>query len=1063
MIMSKGKHKKSKKKKNPAQRTGVQNFTYTPDDVFSMMDETSRIIAEENSSRLSSMGPAASQSEKLTNSVEFWSWMNRNFSKSEIFASPENMKSYYASTPGHQQFASKVLQGKGYEWDWMQHQRRLFSNIFKSYTAGDVANRPGSDITVHDFLSHTDTEQQLKAYTSKNKPHLKNTPKDMTVVVNAEKVDVVKEMGYEDVIAFGDKDSITAARDSRLEEMASGKASPSYTVHNVSLTMAKAGMMGFVIGAGTELVISYKKFKAGKITKTQYFKEVFKGGGDTGVTSTFTTGLMVPVSATITVAGVSSIIVIPISFVISSSVNKVVAPAFARGDYLKILTEAKYYQSLIDYCEGLILAMDGASKQYEQFIFNMTTQMRAFSELRGEVINEQALTDFEYYASLPKEKAGLVIGSMVSLLKNTDDLAEELEHQHVFKRIFKTVLGKNKATKEEIHRNYERLVVYISEAISVLYERQSVDEHVTQILGGQILQLCSDNIVLEKRIRLVDAKVDSIKTFMDLIFEIEYGLYDGLHPLVAFCEIMPQVDLRLLHDMKELRILKAALGKRGILNGKPYTVEEFFCEVDKLSENDISVVYAGLVMRRGCSYARMILSYIENLHFIEELQLDEWTTVREKIIIAYSGKQVITLNSLFSEFLDDELKELDSHISTEVPLNRNEGFESFEEAMRLFLDGKLIDAFPLFQVSADKNIPRAMYYVGLYYEYCYGHTVGVDKAKGYYEKGMNLGDPLSAFRYGECIFEYVDAALIKWRKDHIKSVEKLVRQNDPAAIFEYGRYNIFTNNDTLIDIERAIDCFERSAALGYWPAAVEYYQIAKSFQRFKQQHGMQSEKIKDYSSLYENVEWHIIQTFLGRYYTLYDRSDFKYLKKAAQCFQKSLWLQEKKNPAAVYMAFLLNTGFVTDPLRDGISTGSERMYYIAGFECENPMILFDIGMLYYNGVGEAQKGRNLTKAFECMTASYKLMPKGFAAFMIGHMYFAGEGTKQDFDNAFMYFSEALRMGEKHALGPLSFCYEEGLGTKKNTVKADELKRQVAEVSDDVDYNEILLSYARDEV
>ena len=1060
--MSKGNQKNPKKKKTPAKRTGVLNFTYTANDVFSMMDETSRIIAEENSTRLSSVGPAASQSETLTNSVEFWSWMNRNYPKSEIFASPENMQAYLASTPGHQQFASKVVQGKGYEWDWMQDQRQAFSNLFKSYNAGDVANRPGSDITVHDLLSGRDTEQQLKAYTSKSKIHLKNTPNDMTVVVNAEKVDAVKEMGYDDVLSFGDKDSIVAARDSRLEEMASGKATPSYTVKNVSATMAKAGMMGFVIGAGVETLISYKKYKAGKITKKQYLKEVLKGAGDTGVTSTFTAGLMIPVSATITAAGASSIIVVPISFVISTAVNRVVAPAFARGEYLEILTDAKYYQNLIGNCEGLILAMEDASKQYEQFISNMTSQMRAFSALRGEVINKQALADFEYYASLPKQKAGIVIGSMVSLLQYTDDLEEELENQHVFKRIFKTVLGKNKVTKEEIHRNYERLVVYISEAISILYERQSVDERVTQILGSQILQLCSDNVVLERRIRLVDAKVDSIKVFTDLMFEIDHGIYDGLHPIVAFCEIMPQIDSRLLHDMRELRILKAALGQRGILSGIPYTVEEFLSEIDKLSEEDKGVVYAGLTMRRGCPYARMILSYIENLYFIDELQIDEWTGLKQKIINAYSDDQIITLNSLFSSLLDEELKVLDSQTPTEPSVIENKKkvqFEAFEEAMRLFFDGKLIDAFPLFIEAAESDIPRAMYYVALYYENGYGHIVGEDeKAKVYIEKGMELGEPLCTYKYGE--YKYLDSndLMKRWRKDHINSVERLMRQNDPAAIYEYGWHYVCMNQNDPNAFEKTTKYFEKAASLGYWPAAFNYFQFAESLRQLNHQYGLTTKKIKDYSSLYENVEWYIVQTLLGRYYTLYDLSDFKYYKKAAQCFQKSLWLQEKGNPAAGYMAYLLGTGLVSDSLRDGISASSEPMYYKAGLKCDNPMSLLDLGMLYCQGVGQDQKGKNLNKAFECMIASYKIIPHGYVAYMIGVMYFNGEGTKLDFSQAFRYLSEAVNMGEMHALEPLSICYEEGLGTKKNIAKANELKKQKAEVADEIDVNQIYLSY-----
>lgn len=185
--MSSGNKKKKNKGKNTKNNTNSQAIIYTADEVLSMMDETSQLLAQENFTRLASMGPSAGESGALVNSVEFWDWMNRNYAKSGHFSSPDAMQAYMSGTIGQQNWAKKVVQGKGYEWDWMSAQRRSFKNLFKTFDAGDVANRPGSDITAHDLISGTDTEYQLKAYTSKNTPHLKNTPKDMAVVTNAEK------------------------------------------------------------------------------------------------------------------------------------------------------------------------------------------------------------------------------------------------------------------------------------------------------------------------------------------------------------------------------------------------------------------------------------------------------------------------------------------------------------------------------------------------------------------------------------------------------------------------------------------------------------------------------------------------------------------------------------------------------------------------------------------------------------------------------------------------------------------------------------------------------------
>ena len=513
--MSNGRGKK--KKKNPVKKPVNQEVVFSAEEVFSMMEDTSQIIAQENSTRLSAMGPAASESGTLTDSVEFWSWMNRNYEKSGHFASSESMRSYMTGTPGQQNWAKKVVQGKGYEWDWMSSQRRSFKNLFKTFDAGDVANRPGSDITVHDILTGTDTEQQLKAYTSKNKPHLKNTPKDMTVVTNAEKVEAVKNMGYEDVVSFGDNESIQAARDSRLDDMASGKATPNYNIKNVSTTAVKAGVVGFAISAGVETVVSYRKWKSGKISTWDYMKEIMKSGGNAGMTSTFSAGIMIPVTATITTAGVSSLVTIPISFVVSAAVDKVVAPAFARGDYKKILNEANYYTSLTEFCGSLSYTMEIASAQYVGFVSQMVSQQQRFSALAGNVISQQAIDDFEYYASLPTEEVGVVITGMVSLLNDTDSKFYSLKDQNWFQRMVKTVTGKNKATKEDIHRNYEKLGVYVSKAVEVLYQRQCVDEKILQIHGEEIIALCRFNIALNAKVDALTSRVDNITDSLLLV------------------------------------------------------------------------------------------------------------------------------------------------------------------------------------------------------------------------------------------------------------------------------------------------------------------------------------------------------------------------------------------------------------------------------------------------------------------------------------------------------------------------------------------------------------------
>lgn len=349
--------------------------------VLEMINDTSQLIAEHNTNQLSSAAVAAQNSNALANKVEFWSWMDRNFQNAGIFHSPDSMQEYIAQGIGKEDWFRTQLQGKGYEWDWMTTQRNNPLNLLKTYDAGDVSNRAASDITERHILTGKTKEYQMKAYTSKTNPALKNTPKDMTVVTNAEKTSVVNKNGYP-TEEFQNAKQIKKATAGRLDQAKSGKAYPTYNIQNVAGTMAQAGLIGCAIGVGVETITSYSSWKSGHLTNEEYLKEILKAGGDAGITSGITAGIMVPVSAIITAAGVSNIFTIPVAFAISALVNKIVAPCFGRGDYRKILNKAKYYQNLDIAYHDLTASMQHTAEQYYDFLCYVNQQNAVHNELK---------------------------------------------------------------------------------------------------------------------------------------------------------------------------------------------------------------------------------------------------------------------------------------------------------------------------------------------------------------------------------------------------------------------------------------------------------------------------------------------------------------------------------------------------------------------------------------------------------------------------------------------------------------------------------------------------------
>lgn len=271
-----------------------------------------------------------------------------------------------------------VLQGKGYEWSWMTQQRGSVWNILNVYDAGDVPTRPGSDVTSHNILTGESSECQMKAYTSKNAPDLHTTSKDVTVVTNSEKVGAVRRKGYT-AESFQDKSAIIRERDERIDRIKRGEVSTSYTFRNTAGLMAKAGLVGCAIGITVEALASYRAWKEGRLTDDEYLAEILKAGGNAGLTAAGTAGIMLPMSAAITAAGASTLITIPVAFIVGGAVNKIIAPCFGLGEYRRILSQAKYYQNIETLYQDMIASMESSAGHYLEFVQGMRKQS-AFHE-----------------------------------------------------------------------------------------------------------------------------------------------------------------------------------------------------------------------------------------------------------------------------------------------------------------------------------------------------------------------------------------------------------------------------------------------------------------------------------------------------------------------------------------------------------------------------------------------------------------------------------------------------------------------------------------------------------
>ena len=338
--------------------------------------DTARIFADTQARNIPTAIVSAKEAGKLANNVEFWKWMGKNY------RCLDNVNSIRKIAINKSEWLKcKILQGKGYEFDFMVNQRNNIKNLFSRFDAGTSPTQPGYDIVKTNLFNGDVIDKfQNKAYTSNNIPHLETTTKDIKVVTNAEKVSSVKNKGYE-TVSFQDNATIRKRSQERFEQAKDGKATSTYKFETVAGSMAKAGLVAATIGMGVEAIASYRRYKNNEISKEEYVKEILKSGASAGINGAATTAIMIPISSILTAAGVAQPILIPVSIVVSTALDKLIAPCFGKGEYAVLLGQAKYYQSVSDMYVPLMMAIEEAATQFEGFITVINNQNQQFREL----------------------------------------------------------------------------------------------------------------------------------------------------------------------------------------------------------------------------------------------------------------------------------------------------------------------------------------------------------------------------------------------------------------------------------------------------------------------------------------------------------------------------------------------------------------------------------------------------------------------------------------------------------------------------------------------------------
>ena len=315
--------------------------------------------------------------------------------------------------------------------------------------------------------------------------------------------------------------------------------------------------------------------------------------------------------------------------------------------------------------------------------------------------------DMDFFAQQSSGKLNMIISGMTALMNDNDSKVAQLEGQNWFQRMCRTITGKNKATRDEIQRNHDKINAYMSEAIAELYNRNLIDHEIILSLGTQINELYADHIQLKQMLGAFAAKlnekIESVDNFHMLMEEISQGVYSSGNKLAEICKVISQLDHRTLNDSRKLDIVRRGLVSQGILSDEQIGLREYLAQVVEISSDDAGRIYLELGTLKGNFMANIILAMMSDYHFLPDMarKMKNKPAMIADVIEAGRLDEGVTLS--LSEIYDDFINSKIEAVNSLVPV--------------VMFDENTTDP-AVIREAAEQGIPEAqdklgrMYYAG---------------------------------------------------------------------------------------------------------------------------------------------------------------------------------------------------------------------------------------------------------------------------------------------------------------------------------------------------------------
>jgi len=650
------------------------------------------------------------------------------------------------------------------------------------------------------------------------------------------------------------------------------------------------------------------------------------------------------------------------------------------------------------------------------------------------------IEDMNYLAQQSQGKINMILSGMTALMNDTEDKTEKIEKQNWFQRMVKTVTGKNRATREEIKQNHDKLNAYMSQAIAELYNRNCIDSQVMISLGTQLNELYAEHLQLKQMLGAfvvkLNEKIDSVDNFHMLNTEIEQGVYSDNEKIIAICKVMSQFDNRIMEEPRKLDILRRSMEKQEIITEDEVLLTDYLMDIMNISVDEIGKIYLELSTIRNDFFANLILGVIEDYHFLPDMQRKMMK--KEKIIENLIQRErlddtiTLSINEVYDNFINSKIEVKEGLIPVEsiqnqrgnqISYNNNDNLE-MKRAEQLFLNYKLAEAFELFKKLAEDDNGRAMYFLGEFYSNSIG-KIKLDEKKGkeWRIKGKESGDVLAALNVAYSLPEDSDEAnriFFELYEDVLKLAEDgdIFAQNELADMYLYG-------HGIEEDEEEGVKWLKKSADAGHWRSIMDLAD------RYSDGVGVLQDELKAID-LYKKVYELGLGEAANRIGLIYDNQNNS--EEAVKWFRKGFdkghdWSgcnlsdyysdgigvpQDKQKALELYKKVYELGGSASGKaanriglIYDDNQNNSEEAvkWYRKGFDKGYDWSGCNLALSYSNGTGVPQDKQ---KALELYKKVYELgdSASGEAAYRVGAVYV----ERKEFKEAYKWYKKSLEHG-----------------------------------------------------